>query len=225
MRAISEIQLPDSELCRASIEYARAVSEPFLFHHVMRSAIYADLIGRARRLQYDREVLCVSAVLHDLGLTRVAPVDARFEVEGADAAKAFLARRGMSERYLEIVWVAIALHTTAEIPLRKCPEVALCHMGIAADLALLPPGVVTDEVLDQVRDAYPWLDIGEALLATVVGLYEQNPKAAMSHVVADACERRVTGFRRFNLCDHLVETNRRVMQRTQAGGGRHASHE
>src|SRR6516165_4719501 len=89
VRAISEIQLPDSELCRASIEYARAVSEPFLFHHVMRSAIYADLIGRARRLQYDREVLCVSAVLHDLGLTRVAPVDARFEVEGADAAKAF----------------------------------------------------------------------------------------------------------------------------------------
>jgi hypothetical protein len=223
--AIPEIQLPDSELCRASIEYARAVSEPFLFHHVMRSAIYADQIGRARGFQYDREVLCVSAVLHDLGLTRVAPVEARFEVEGADAAKEFLARQGMSERYLEIVWDAIALHTTAEIPLRKGPEIALCHMGIATDLALLPPGVVTDEVIDRVLDAYPWLDIGETLLASVVGLYERNPKAAMSHVVADTCERRVTGFRRFNFCDHLAETNRRIVQRTQAREDTHASHE
>jgi hypothetical protein len=208
--------LPDSELCKAAIEYARAVSEPFLFHHVMRSAIFAELIGQQRRLKYDQELLCVSAVLHDLGLTRLARVEARFEIEGADFAREFLTQRGVSQRQAELVWDAIALHTTAEIPLRKSNEIALCHMGIAADLAILPPGLLDDETLDDVMSLYPWLDINEALFAVLVGLYEKNPKAAASGAVADACERRVPGFKRFNLCDHLTDRNERQLERSRA---------
>ena len=68
---------------------------------------------------------------NDLGLTALAPGRARFEIEGADAAQQFLARQGMSGRSIEIAWDAIALHTTAEIPQRKCAEVALCQLGIA----------------------------------------------------------------------------------------------
>src|SRR5258706_13346033 len=106
------LRLPDSDLCTAAIEYARRVSEPFLFHHVMRSAVFADMIGRQRKMTFDPEVLCVAAVLHDLCLTRLAAVQARFELEGADAAKEFLAKRGMHETSIETVWEAIALHTT-----------------------------------------------------------------------------------------------------------------
>src|SRR5260221_6216502 len=116
----SRTSLPDTALCNAALEYARTVSEPFLFHHVVRSAMLGDWIGRERGLKYDREVLCVAAVLHDLGLTAIAPVHARFEVEGADLAKEFLAKHGMRDRDVEIVWDAIALHTTSEIPGRKC---------------------------------------------------------------------------------------------------------
>ena len=145
----SQTRLPDTELCNAAVEYARTVSAPFLFHHVMRSAILADSIGRKRGMRYDRELLCVSAVLHDLGLTTIAPVQMRFEIEGADLAKDFLARKGMSEHHVEIVWDAIALHTTAEIPSRKCTEIALCQMGIAADLGIAPPDAVSDETIDE----------------------------------------------------------------------------
>jgi hypothetical protein len=135
--------LPDSELCVAAIDYARNVSEPALFHHVMRSAVFADAIGRQLKMKFDREVLCVAAVLHDLGLTKLAAVQTRFELEGADAAKEFLVKRGMSEGDIETVWEAIALHTTAEIPSRRSPEVALCQMGIAIDLFALPPDLMT----------------------------------------------------------------------------------
>jgi hypothetical protein len=207
-----ELNLPDSEICKAAIEYARTVSQPFLFHHVMRSAMYADVIGRQRGAAYDREVLCVSAVLHDLGLTNIAPVQARFEIEGADAAKAFLAKKGMADRHVEIVWDAIALHTTAEIPLRKRPEIALCQMGIAADLGIAPPDLVSGPLLDEALRAYPWLDISDALLTTLVTLYQRNPNAASSNAVADACERHVPGFKRFNLCDHLVAKNERELR-------------
>ena len=114
--------LPDSGLCVAAIDYARNVSEPALFHHVMRSAVFADAIGRQRKMKFNPEVLCVAAVLHDLGLTRLAAVQARFELEGADAAKEFLVKRGMSEGDIETVWEAIALHTTAEIPSRRLDD-------------------------------------------------------------------------------------------------------
>ena len=201
--------LPDSELCNAAVEYARTVSDPFLFHHVMRSAILGDSIGRGSGMKFDREVLCVSAVLHDLGLTKIAPVQTRFEIEGADLAKDFLAKKGMSDRHLEIVWDAIALHTTAEIPSRKCSEVALCQLGIAADLGIAPPDAISDETIDEVLGAYPWLDMHEALLTALVSLFHKNPKAASSNAVAEACEQRVSGFKRFNLCDRLVDTHAR----------------
>ncbi|MEZ5890895.1 MAG: hypothetical protein R3D52_12090 [Xanthobacteraceae bacterium] len=48
------------------------------------------MIGQKRKMRFDREVVCVSAVLHDLGLTKIAPVAARFEIEGVDAAKSSL---------------------------------------------------------------------------------------------------------------------------------------
>ena len=197
--------LPDSELCVAAIEYARNISEPSLFHHVMRSAIFADAIGRKRKMKFDPEVLCTATVLHDLGLTKLAAVQARFELEGADAAKEFLVKRGMSERNVEIVWEAIALHTIAEIPLRRSPEVALCQMGVGTDLFALPPDLMTAEQLDEIFEAYPWLGLNDALPSTLVGLFKKNPKALSSNAVADACTLHVPGFKRFNFCEHLVD--------------------
>jgi hypothetical protein len=198
-------QLPDSEICTAAIEFVRTVSEPFVFNHVMRSAIYADTIGQKQKLTYDREVVCVSAVLHDLGWTDIVPVQERFEVESADAAKEFLARQGMSELNLEIVWDAIALHTTLGIPQRKCREIALCQMGIFADLGVISPELMTHDLVNALLDDYPWLDVGESVVQTLVGLYERNPKAAESHVVSDCCVRRVPGFQRTNMCDFLLD--------------------
>jgi hypothetical protein len=205
MKEIAGVRLPDTHLCQAAMQFAQRVSDPHLYHHVMRSCVYADWIGQRRRWSYDRETLFVATVLHDLGLTAVAPVRERFELEGADAAKAFLAEQGADERMLDRVWDAIALHTTAGIPLRKAPEVALSHLGIACDLRGLPGDPDVEEVTALVLEEYPWLGLDRALLDTLVGLYRRNPAAAASHAVADACEGRVEGFRRFNLCDVLAE--------------------
>lgn len=204
MPEMGGVRLPDSALCRAAAEFARRASELFLFHHVLRSALYAEWLGQRRQLQYDRELLCVSALLHDLGLTSLAPVRARFEIEGADAAKEFLVREGMSERAVETAWEAIALHTTAEIPLRRASEVALCHLGVACDIRGIPGDAAADRFAAEVRSAYPRLELQRALPEALVTLFRKNPAASASHAVADACERMVPGFRRFNLCDILL---------------------
>ena len=204
MREIAGVQLPDSALCQAATELARGVSEPFLFNHVLRSCVYAECLGQQRKQPYDRELLYVATLLHDLGLTSLAPLRERFEVEGADLAKEFLARQGMSERALELAWDAIALHTTAGIPIRKQTEIALCHLGTACDIRGLPDNPELAALRAPVREAYPWLGLQQALPQTLVGLYSKSPAATASPAVADACDRLVPGFRRFNLCDILL---------------------
>jgi hypothetical protein len=201
---LSDFKPPDTQLCRAATEFAQRVSEPFLLNHVLRSWIYAECLGHSRGTSYDREVLYVATVLHDLGLTEIVPVEMRFEIEGADAAKEFLARQGMAEQRIELVWDAIALHTTAQIPLRKSPEVALCHLGIAHDLRGGAVELSAAGIDHRALAAYPRLALPRDLVGSLVRLYRKNPAAAASHAVADACERLVPEFRRFNLCDVLL---------------------
>lgn len=204
MHPVAGISCPDTPLCTEVITFVRRHSPPFLFNHVMRAYLYGECIGRAGRIAYDSETLLCATVMHDLGLTGLAPVRARFEIEGADAAKAFLAEHGASDRVAETVWDAIALHTTAEIPIRKGGEIALCHLGTAADLRIIDPHGLDSGVIRDVVDVYPHLDLEAALIDTLVGLYRTSKVAAASHAVADACERKVPGFRRFNLCDVLL---------------------
>ncbi|HET9956511.1 MAG TPA: HD domain-containing protein [Polyangiaceae bacterium] len=209
MLEFAGIRLPDSPLCLAARELVARIGPPALEHHVLRSYLYAEWIGQKRRLTYDREVLCVAAVLHDLGLTRLAPVRSRFELEGADLAREFLSTRGLDAARSDLVWEAIALHTTAEIAQRRSVEVGLCQLGVAADVRGLPEVEAEPQLVDQVLEAYPWLDMDQALLALLVGLYQKNPASSASHAVADACERFVPGFTRVNLCDVLLERARR----------------
>jgi hypothetical protein len=129
-------------------------------------------------------------------------------VEGADLAKEFLARQGMSEPALALAWDAIALHTTAGIPVRKPPVIALCHLGTVCDIRGLRDVPELAALRAPVEQAYPWLAMERALPETLVGLYRQSPAAAASHAVADACDRLVPGFRRFNLCDVLLSSTR-----------------
>jgi len=67
-----------------------------------------------------------------------------FEVDGADAAREFLRSHGIPERKADLVWEAIALHTTPGIPAYMRPEIALTNAGESQTCALVSatlPGV------------------------------------------------------------------------------------
>ena len=161
-------------------------------------------MGRAKGVRYDRELLYVACILHDLGLCDDAAVQTRFEVEGADAAVEFLADRGVTPERREIVWDAIALHTTAVIPQRKAPEVALCQLGIAIDVGVVPSSVLPPGVAQAAIQAQSRSTLAKELPACLCRLWARNREAAvLSHAVSDAAERLVPGFVRPNLCDFL----------------------
>ena len=70
----------------------------------MRSWLFAAKIGHIKSIDYDHEVVAVGTILHDIGLTAGVSGSNRFEVNGADAALAFIKERGLSMKLrLEIL--------------------------------------------------------------------------------------------------------------------------
>ena len=146
---------PDSPLCRRATDLVADLSPPFLFNHCARTFLFGDALGQRDGLKYDRELLYLSAMLHDLGLTDSIARGERFEVEGADRARAFVAEHGLPDDKADIVWDAIALNTSFGIALRKGPEVALTHLGAAADFLGTRLADLSPRVIAGIVDEYP----------------------------------------------------------------------
>ena len=132
---IAGIHIPDSRMAVETTEFIRDTESPLLFHHSRRTYLFAMIHGELRGLKADPELLYVGAMFHDLGLVEGhRNLNQRFEVDGADAARDFLASHGVPEDDIRRVWSSIALHTTHGIPEFMEPEIALVAAGVETDV-------------------------------------------------------------------------------------------
>src|SRR5262245_50498297 len=93
-RLTAGISVPDSPLITEVLDYAKAVYEPYLFNHAMRSWLFAVRLGQLKGIECDPEVVAVGTILHAIGLADGVPGPNRFEVNGAAAAVEFVRGRG-----------------------------------------------------------------------------------------------------------------------------------
>ncbi|MFB7256254.1 nuclear transport factor 2 family protein [Streptomyces nojiriensis] len=167
-----QLRLPDTDLTRDAYTYVARATPDFVLHHSVRSYVFARAHAQNQGLNastdFDDELLFLSCVLHDIGVSQEGNGDQRFEVDGADTAAAFLRERGVEERRIAIAWDAIALHTSDGIAGRKGTEVALAQAGIGTDILGvrredLPPGLA-----DEVHALLPRMDLAYALSDAIV---------------------------------------------------------
>jgi len=123
---LGELSIPDSELALKATKLVAEISPQFLYHHCMRTFLFANLIGQRQEMKIDRELLYLGAIMHDLGLTERFDGDQRYEVDGADAAREFLLQHGLPKDRAEVVWDAIAL-VIREIGLSRACWLLLRH--------------------------------------------------------------------------------------------------
>jgi hypothetical protein len=131
---VAGVEIPNSTAATAAIDFARRAMPRFLFNHSMRVFLWAALYAERERLPFDRELLLIAALLHDLGL--VADFESRakpFEEASADFAKSFVLRHGFSTSRADIVWQAIRLHA-GNVPEGAPPDVASVELGAAVDV-------------------------------------------------------------------------------------------
>ena len=193
--------VPDTRLVRDAIDLARSSSEPFLFNHVMRSWLFSVVLSENAKPAPDPELLAVSTVLHDLGLTDRFSAEERFEVDGANAARAFMKERGIPMAQTQVVWDAIALHTTRSIALHKEAEVAMTHSGIAVDVL----GTGLDQIPQVKQQAilaeFPRLALKNQLQSSLCNIVRRKPATSFDNILRDFGSRYVDGFAPPNFAD------------------------
>jgi HD domain len=152
----SGIKIPDSKIARDAAKLARQYETEMLFNHSVRVFVFGAMKGARHNLKFDSELLYVAALFHDLGLVDAYHTKTkRFEVDGADAAREFLRNYGIPAPKADLVWDAIALHTTPGIPQYMRPEIALTHAGVLVDVIGIGYDEYTPEERDQVIAAFP----------------------------------------------------------------------
>jgi hypothetical protein len=193
---------PDSKLGREITEFVRDTETELLFNHSSRVYHFAALTGERRRLKFDRELLYAGAMFHDMGLMPSQwSTTERFEVDGANIARTFLAERGVSPAEVDTVWTAIALHTTPGIPQHMHPVVALVTAGVEMDVL----GVAYDEFPAAERDAvvraYPRTPrFKEDIIQAFSDGIKHRPDTTFGNVKADVLADKDPHFRRGNFC-------------------------
>jgi len=162
---IAGITVPDTTLVRTATSLVREAADDTLFHHSRRVFLWGSLKAAARGLEVDPELAYVGGLFHDLGLTPAyATKDRRFELDGAEAARTFLLDHGRSEQEARNVWLAIALHTTPEVPLHLAPEVAVVTLGVETDVLGFDLDEITEAQRTDVVAAHPRPDFKNRIL-------------------------------------------------------------
>jgi hypothetical protein len=198
---LAGIQVPDTALVRDAIDLSRSLLEPFLFNHVMRSWLFGVLLSETVEVAPDAELLAVAAILHDLGLTERYTAENRFEVDGANAAREFLKVHGISAQQTQVVWDAIALHTTPTLALHKEPEVVMTHSGIAVDVLGAGLERIPQEKQGAILAAFPRLAFKDEFKGCLCNVVRQKPMTAIDNILRDFGIRYVEGFAPPNFAD------------------------
>src|SRR6201997_5415801 len=202
MAMIEAIGIPDTKLCKEITELVRDTEPELLFNHSSRVYYFGALTGLRRGLTFDRELLYAGAMFHDMGLTphHSSPSE-RFEVDGATAARDFLKARGIGPHDIDVVWTAIALHTTPGIPVHMHPVIALVTAGVEMDVL----GIAYDEFPDTQRNAvvatYPRTPhFKEDIIQAFYDGIKRKPETTFGNVKADVLADKDPRFQRVNFC-------------------------
>jgi HD superfamily phosphodiesterase len=200
--AVKGIHIPDTKLAREITEFVRDTESALLFHHSSRVYYWGALAGKHRGLKFDRELLYAGAMFHDVGLTPAhSSAHARFEVDGANAAREFLRRHGIVQSDIDTVWTAIALHTTPGIPQYMHPVVALVTAGVEMDVLGLAYNEYSDAERDSVVHAHPRTErFKEDIIQAFYDGIKHKPETTFGNVKADVLADKDPTFRRVNFC-------------------------
>jgi hypothetical protein len=194
--------IPDSKLARQATELVRDTESPLLFNHSTRVYYFGSLAGKRQGLMFDPELLYISAMFHDMGLTPpYSSKSDRFEVDGANCARAFLRQHNISQQEIDTVWTAIALHTTPGVPRYMHPVVALLTNGVEMDVLGIAYSEFSGAEREAIVAAYPRTDhFKEDIIQAFYEGIRHKPGTTFGNVKADVLADKDPTFQRLNFC-------------------------
>lgn len=130
-----DLVLPASGVVKAAAGLCAGVSPPFLLNHAIRTYYWALLLAKVDHVGiFDRDLLCVACLLHDLGLTDRFRGSRCFEEESAAAAAEFARQHGWGRERCADLRLVIRLHMQPVVMLRDGAEAYLLSEAAACDV-------------------------------------------------------------------------------------------
>jgi hypothetical protein len=202
IETIAGIQIPDSRIANDAAELIRETTTPLIYHHSRRVFLFGSLQSRKLGIEPDAELLYIAALFHDSGL--VPPyrgTTQRFELDSADTAKSFLTTNGFSDAEADVVWTAIALHTTPEVPYKMAPVIAATTAGVETDVLGIRLDSLSQNEIDAVTAVHPRPDFKNEILQAFTDGFQERPDTTFGTVNADVLEHFVPNFHRVDFVD------------------------
>ncbi|MEV8212894.1 HD domain-containing protein [Leifsonia sp. NPDC077715] len=183
---IAGIAIPDTEIVRSATALVRDTTDDLIYHHSRRVFLFGSLQALALDIEPDPELLYAAAMFHDTGLVQPYRTDSqRFEIDGADEARDFLATHDVAPADADIVWTAIALHTTPEVAYRMHPVVAATTAGVESDVLGLNLDNIPRRLREEVVAAHPRPRFKQRILSAFNEGFKNRPETTFGTVNAD----------------------------------------
>jgi hypothetical protein len=176
--------LPDSTIVRRAQELIADVEPAFLVNHSVRAYAWAVELAWHDALEFDPEILYVSALLHDIGLVAEYDIGGCFEIDGAVAAERFAVDHHQAPDRARAIYDVIALHMLAEVPLGSTSEVVLLNDSTGVDVTGYRIADVRPSAIPQVLAAYPRLEFKQGFAAMFVDQATRKPTCRVAEMVA-----------------------------------------
>jgi hypothetical protein len=168
---------PQTRLGLAAYNLARAQLAPAIFSHSMRVYLYAVELAKAWSSSCIKttpglEILFTACILHNIGTAYDG--SQRFEIEGADVARAFLLQNGVNDsNAIRQIWMAIALYTSPGIAERmgELPHLVRTAVRIDFGFEQTPTGIDVEKIKIMKREleaTLPRADIEKVLAERVL---------------------------------------------------------
>jgi hypothetical protein len=171
--------LPETPAVAAALSVAERHYEPAMRNHVVRTYAWATEYSAAHKIECDDELLCVTALLHDIALTPSFDSYAvPFEEAGGDLARVFGLAAGWPAERADRLAEVIVLHMRDDVSADDDPEAHVLQVATSWDVAGRWPEEFPADERAAMLARYPRLDFGERFLASFQAQARRKPASA-----------------------------------------------
>lgn len=178
----NDIKIPDSKLTFLAIEEANDIYNPILLKHCYRTFFWSAGIAISEGLKIDNELLFISSILHDSGLTdkhnHICSQQC-FANYGGDYAKKFGLKNGMSINNANALKKAIDMHLYPNVNKTKFGnEAYLLSKGAGMDVIGSHYFQLPNEFIKTTHKNYSRVGFKEDILQTIEKLKHKEKTRA-----------------------------------------------
>jgi len=174
--------IPDSAIARQAGELVADVEPAFLVNHSIRAFAWAVELAWHDELEFDPEILYVSAMLHDIGLVPDYDIGGCFEIDGAIATERFALDRGQPLARARAMYDVVALHMSDTAP-GQANEVNLLSDSTGTDVTGWRIGDIRPASVPAIVAAFPRLEFKRDFAAMFVDQATRKPHCTVGTMV------------------------------------------